>query len=115
MMLEFVCIILPGVFFAYAAEALMNRQLTRHGFGFLAVTNVLLMNAAVLAFRNYFADFLTDDTYALALGSLDATTALMKQLIFSGVIGVPLCLIEAFAGRFLRLRLEDTGKEDSKA
>ena len=111
-MLEFVAIILPGVIFAYAAEALMKRRLATHYFIFLAAFNVLALNVAALALRNIIADFLSADGYLLATGSMEYATALLKQIIYSCLSGIPLCVVEAFIGRYICLSLDDTKKEE---
>lgn len=113
-MLEFVCFILPGVFFAYAAEFMMRqKKINVHRLVFLSVTNILVLTFAVLALRNFIGDFLTADTYNLAIGSMDHAEAVMKQLIFSACAGVPLCLVEAFLAKHLSLGLET--QEDGEA
>ena len=113
-MLEFVAIILPGVVFAYAAEALMKRRLTTHYFLFLAAFNILALNVASLVLRNFIADFLSADGYALASGNMEYATALLKQIIYACLAGIPLCLVEAFIGKYIHLSLDDTKKEEDK-
>lgn len=113
-MLEFVAIILPGVIFAYAAECLMKRRLDTHYFLFLVAFNILALNFAALALRNYIADFLSEDGYLLASGNMDYATALLKQIIYSILSGIPLCLVEAFIGRYISISLDDTKKEEEK-
>ena len=110
-MLEFVAIILPGVIFAYAAEALMRRRLGTHYFLFLAAFNILALNIAALLLRNFIMDFLSEDGYILASGSMEYATALFKQIIYACIAGVPLCLVEAFVGKYIHLRLDDTREE----
>ena len=113
-MLEFVAIILPGVIFAYAAEALMRRRLGTHYFLFLAAFNILALNFAALALRNIVADFLSADGYLLATGNMDYATALLKQIIYSVLSGIPLCVVEAFIGKYISIHLDDTKKEDGE-
>ena len=113
-MLEFVAIILPGVVFAYAAEALMKRRLTTHYFIFLAAFNILAMNFAALLFRNIIADFLTADGYLLAAGNMEYATALLKQIIYACLTGIPICLVEAFIGKYVYLSLDDTKEKDKE-
>ena len=113
-MLEFVAILLPGVVFAYAAEALMKRRLTTHYFLFLAAFNILALNVASLVLRNFIADFLSADGYALASGNMEYATALLKQIIYACLAGIPLCLVEAFIGKYIHLSLDDTKKEEDK-
>ena len=113
-MLEFVAILLPGVIFAYAAEALMRRRLGTHYFLFLAAFNILVLNMVALALHTIPADFLTGDGYILASGSMEYATALIKQIIYTCVFGVLLCLLEVFVGRFVHLHLDDTKEEDNK-
>ena len=113
-MLEFVAILLPGVIFAYAAEALMKRRLTTHYFLFLAAFNILALNVASLVLRNFIADFLSADGYALASGNMEYATALLKQIIYACLAGIPLCLVEAFIGKYIHLSLDDTKKEEDK-
>lgn len=113
-MLEFVAIILPGVLFAYAAEALMRRRLDTHYFLFLAAFNVLALNFTALLLRNFIMDFLSEDGYALASGNMEYATALLKQIIYSVLSGIPLCLVEAFIGKYISFHLDDTKKEDEE-
>ena len=113
-MLEFVAIILPGVLFTYGAEALMKRRLTTHYFIFLAAFNILAMNFAALLFRNIIADFLSADGYLLASGNMEYATALIKQIMYACLTGIPLCLAEAFIGRYVHLSLDDTKKENEE-
>ena len=113
-MLEFVAILLPGVIFAYAAEALMKRRLSTHYFLFLAAFNILALNVASLVLRNFIADFLSADGYALASGNMEYATALLKQIIYACLAGIPLCLVEAFIGKYIHLSLDDTKKEEDK-
>lgn len=111
-MLEFVAIILPGVIFAYAAECLMKRRLDTHYFLFLEAFNILALNIAALALRNFIADFLSEDGYILASGNMEYTAALLKQIIYAVLAGIPLCLAEAFIGRYISVSLDDTKKEE---
>lgn len=110
-MLEFVVIILPGVVFAYAAEFLMKRRLSTHYFLFLVAFNILALNFASLELRNVTADFLSADGYALASGNMDYAVALLKQMIYACLAGVPLSIVEAFIGKYISLSLDDTGEE----
>ena len=113
-MLEFVVIILPGVIFAWAAEHLMKRRLDTHYFLFLTAFNILALNVAALALRNLIADFLSPDGYLLSSGTMDYATSLLKQAIYSLLSGVPLCLVEAFIGRYIFVSLDDTKKEEEE-
>lgn len=110
-MLEFVVIVLPGVIFAYFAEFLMKRRLHLHAFLSLAAFHVLVLNVAALALGSITVDFLSADGYTLALGNADFATGIIKQVILSALIGIPLCLAEAFLGKFLSVSLEDRGQE----
>ena len=110
-MLEFVVILLPGILFAYAAEWLMKRRLGTHHFLFLSAFNVLVLNFSTLMLCDFMADFLSADGYVLALGSMQYATTLLKQIIFIALVGIPLCLVEAFIGRYISISLDDTKKE----
>lgn len=111
-MLEFVAIILPGIVFAFAAERLMKRRLDTHYFVFLAAFHILALNFAALVLRNIIADFLSTDGYVLASGNMDYAEALLKQSLYAILTGIPLCLVEAFIGRYISVSLDDTKKED---
>ncbi len=113
-MLEFVAILFPGVIFAYAAQTLMKRRLSTHYFLFLAAFNILALNFAALLLRNFIVDFLSDDGYALSSGYMDYATALLRQITYACLSGVPLSLAEAFIGKYIQLRLDDTKKEEDK-
>ena len=89
-MLEFVVIFLPGVIFAWAAEHLMKRKLDTHYFLFLTAFNIL------------------------ASGTMDYTTSALKQALYSILSGFPLCLVEAFIGRYVFVSLDDTNKEEEE-
>lgn len=110
-MLEFVAIILPGVVFAYAAEFLMKRRLNTHYFLFLVAFNILALNFLSLELRNVTADFLSEDGYALASGNMDYAVALLKQMIYACLAGVPLSIVEAYIGKYVSLSLDDTGEK----
>lgn len=109
-MLEFVVIVLPGIIFAYFAEFLMKRRLHPHSFLSLAAFNVLVLNMVALALHSITTDFLLADSYTLALGNADYAIGVIKQIILSALAGIPLCLAEAFLGRFLSVSLDDTGR-----
>lgn len=113
-MLEFVVIILPGVIFAWAAEHLMKRKLDTHYFLFLTAFNILALNVAALALRNLIADFLSPDGYILSSRIMDYAESLLKQALYSLLSGVPLCLVEAFIGRYVFVSLDDTKKEEEE-
>lgn len=113
-MLEFVAIFLPGVIFACAAEHLMKRKLDTHYFIFLAAFNILVLNIAALALRSIIADFLSQDGYIMASGIMDYATSLLKQALYSILSGFPLCLVEAFIGRYVFVSLDDTKKEEEE-
>lgn len=109
-MLEFVVIVLPGIIFAYFAEFLMKRRLHPHSFLSLAAINVLVLNVVALALHSITTDFLLADGYTLALGNADYAIGVIKQIILSALAGIPLCLVEAFLGRFISVSLDDTGR-----
>lgn len=109
-MLEFVVIVLPGIIFAYFAEFLMKRRLHPHSFLSLAAFNVLVLNTVALTLHSITTDFLLADGYTLALGNADYAIGVIKQIILSALAGIPLCLAEAFLGRFLSVSLDDTGR-----
>lgn len=109
-MLEFVVIVLPGIIFAYFAEFLMKRRLHPHSFLSLAAFNVLVLNMVALTLHSITTDFLLADGYTLALGNADYAIGVIKQIILSALAGIPLCLAEAFLGRFLSVSLDDTGR-----
>lgn len=109
-MLEFVVIVLPGIIFAYFAEFLMKRRLHPHSFLSLAAFNVLVLNMVALTLHSIATDFLLADGYTLALGNADYAIGVIKQIILSALAGIPLCLAEAFLGRFLSVSLDDTGR-----
>ena len=111
-MLEFIAILFPGVIFAYAAQTLMKRKLTTHSFLFLAAFNILALNFAALLLRNFITDFLSEDGYALSSGYMDYATALLRQITFACLSGVPLCLVEAYIGKYVHLRLDKAKKEE---
>lgn len=116
-MLEFVIIVLPGIIFAYFAEFLMKRRLHPHSFLSLAAFNVLVLNVVALALHSITTDFLSVDGYTLALGNMDYATGVIKQIVLSALAGIPLCLVEAFIGRFISVSLDDTKrskKEDEE-
>ena len=113
-MLEFVAILFPGVIFAYAAQALIKRKLSAHSFVFLAAFNILALNFAALLLRNFIVDFLSDDGYALASGYMDYATALLRQITYACLAGIPLALVEAFIGKYIHLSLDDTKKEETE-
>ena len=112
MMLAFAVVILPGVLFAYAAEWLMKRKLNTHSFLFLAAFNVLSMNLIALALDMVPEIFLSAEGYNLAIRNMDYATALVKYIVFTALPGIPLCLAEAFLGRFLSISLDDTKKDE---
>ncbi|MGM9604548.1 MAG: hypothetical protein ACI3XG_05740 [Faecousia sp.] len=107
-MLLFIVLFFPGILFAYAAEFLMRRRLDRHSFFFLVVFNILAINFVAMLLRNVVTVFLTGEDYKMAIESMDH---FVKQIIFSGIVGAPLCLLEAIIGRYVTLRLDDTKKE----
>ena len=109
-MLEFVILVLPGIIFACFAEFLMKRRLHPHSFLSLAAFNVLVLNVVALALHSITTDFLLADGYTLALGNADYAIGVIKQIILSALAGIPLCLAEAFLGRFLSVSLDDTGR-----
>lgn len=109
-MLEFVILVLPGIIFACFAEFLMKRRLHPHSFLSLAAFNVLVLNVVALALHSITTDFLQADGYTLALGNADYALGVIKQIILSALAGIPLCLVEAFLGRFLSVSLDDTGR-----
>lgn len=109
-MLEFVILVLPGIIFAYFAEFLMKRRLHPHSFLSLAAFNVLVLNMVALTLHSITTDFLLADGYTLALGNADYAIGVIKQIILSALAGIPLCLAEAFLGRFLSVSLDDTGR-----
>lgn len=113
-MLEFVAIFLPGVIFACAAEHLMKRKLDTHYFIFLAAFNILVLNIAALALRSIIADFLSQDGYILASGTMDYAASVLKQALYSILSGFPLCLVEAFIGRYVVVSLDNTNKEEEE-
>ena len=43
---------------------------------------------------------------------MEYATALLKQIIYACLAGIPLCLAEAFLGRFLSISLDDTKKDE---
>lgn len=111
-MLLFIVLFFPGILFAYAAEYLMKRRLDTHGFLFLAVFNILAINFIVMLLRNWITVFLSPDDYRLVV---DATDNFVKQIIFSGIVGLPLCLLEALIGKHVSLRLEDTKQDEENS
>ena len=58
------------------------------------------------------ADFLSADGYVLASGNMDYAEALLKQSLYAILTGIPLCLVEAFIGRYISISLDDTKKEE---
>lgn len=112
-MLEFVMILLPGVLLTYGTEFLMKRRLQRRTFLLLMVFHILALNGVLLALGAIPEAFLHGDGYTWALTSMEYATALIKQFLFTALVGIPLALIEAVLGRFLRLSLDDTRKEAS--
>ena len=114
-MLEYVSILLPGVIFAYAAQALMKRRLSKSGFLFLSAVNILALNALLLLLRGDEIMLFRDaNGYVLALSNMEYATALLKQMILTCLAGIPICLVEAFIGRYIHLSLDDTKKEEEK-
>ena len=116
-MLEFAILVLPGIIFAYFAEFLMKRRLHPHSFLSLAAFNVLVLNMVALALHSITTDFLQADGYTLALRNADTALGVIKQMILIALTGIPLCLAEAFLGRFLSVSLDDTKrskKEDEE-
>ena len=113
-MLEFIAILFPGVIFAYAAQTLMKRRLSTHYFLFLTAFNILALNFAALLLRNFITDFLSDDGYALSSGYMDYATALLRQITYACLSGVPLCLVEAYIGKYVHLRLDKAKKEEKE-
>lgn len=111
-MLEIVAILFPGIIFAYAAEYLMHKQVSRHYFIFLCVFNIFALNVASMLLRDYLMFFLTADEYSQALGSKDYAAVLLKHLVFACAAGVPLSIAEAFIGKVFSIHLEK--KEDQK-
>lgn len=107
-MLEFVIILLPGVLIALCAQRLMRCPLDRHALLFLLVLNILVLNLAALVLRNFIMDFLSTDSYALATGTLAYSQGLLHQLLYQLLAGIPLCLLEAYLGRYISVRLDDT-------
>lgn len=107
-MLLFIVLFFPGILFAYAAEYLMKRRLDTHRFLFLAIFNILAINFIAMALRNVVTVFLTGEDYRMAVDSMDH---FVKQIIFSGIVGAPLCLVEALIGKHVSLELEDSKKE----
>lgn len=110
-MLDFVCVILPGIFFSFVTEKLMHKHLSTHDFCFLAVTNVLLLNLIAMGIRHFIVDFMYMETVALDLEEAKAAASAIKYLIVEGVTGTVLSLAEAFFGKYCAFRLEVTEKE----
>ena len=109
---EFVVILLPGIVFSHGAEHLMKRKLDTHYFVFLSAFNILVLNIAALALRSIIADFLSQDGYLMSSGTMDYATSLLRQALYSLLSGIPVCLAEAFLGRYLFISLDDTKKEE---
>ena len=107
-MLQFITLIFPGILFAYVAEYLMKRRLDTHHFIFLSLFNILTINFIAMLLRDVFTVFLTSDDYKLVVESMENS---IKQIVFSGIVGVPLALLEALADKYLSLRLEDSAKQ----
>lgn len=114
-MLDFVCVILPGIFFTFVAEALQRKKLSFHDFCFLAVTNVLAMNLITLGMRFFVADFLYMETSELTLGDAFAAASAIKYLLAEVLVGIVLSVAEAFAGKYINLRLEITEEKAGAA
>lgn len=107
-MLLFIVLFFPGILYAYAAEFLMKRRLDTHQFVFLAMFNILAINFISMFLRDIVTVFLFVENYQLAVESMDN---LIKQTIYSGFVGFPLCILEAIIGKHISLRLEDSKKE----
>ena len=111
-MLEIVSIMFPGIIFAYAAEYLMHKKVSRHYFIFLCIFNIFALNVASLLLRDYLAFFLTADGYSQAVGSKDTAAVLLKHLVFACVAGVPLSFVEAYIGKAFSVHLEKKEGEE---
>ena len=85
-MLQFITLIFPGILFAYVAEYLMKRRLDTHHFIFLSLFNILTINFIAMLLRDVFTVFLTSDDYKLVVESMENS---IKQIVFSGIVGVP--------------------------
>lgn len=107
-MLLFIVLFFPGILYTYAAEYLMKRRLDTHYFVFLAMFNVLAINFISMLLRDIVTIFFFVENYQLAVESMEN---LVKQTIYSGFVGFPLCILEAIIGKYVSLRLEDTKKE----
>lgn len=113
-MLEYVSILLPGLLFAYAVEVLMKRKLSKSGFLCLSAVNILALNALLLLLRgDEIVLFRDAGGYVLALSNMEYATILLKQMILTCLAGIPLCLAEAFIGKYIHLSLDDTKKEEA--
>ena len=111
-MLLFIVLFFPGILFAYAAEYLMKRRLDTHGFLFLAMFNILAINFAAMLLRDVVTMFLVPEDYRMAVDSMEH---FVRQIIFSGILGTPLCLLEAVIGKHVSLRLEDTRQHEENS
>ena len=69
---------------------------------------LLAINFIAMALRNVVTVFLTGEDYRMAVDSMDH---FVKQILFSGIVGAPLCLLEALIGKHVSLELEDSQKE----
>ncbi len=114
-MLEFVCYILPGVFFTFVVEALMRKRFSLHDFLFLAVGNVILLNFLAVGIRFFVVFFIFPDQTQLESASetaaAAAAAAYLKYIMVAGVTGLVVSVLEAFLGKHLSLRLEDSGEK----
>ena len=45
---------------------------------------------------------------------MDYATSALKQALYSILSGFPLCLVEAFIGRYVFVSLDDTNKEEEE-
>ncbi len=107
-MLEFVCYILPGVFFTFVVEALMHKRFSLHDFLFLAVGNVILINFLTEGIRFFVVFFVFLENTELESANGSAAIAFLKYIAVAGVTGLVVSVLEAFLGKHLSLRLEDT-------
>lgn len=111
-MLEIVSIMFPGIIFAYVAEYLMHKKVSRHYFIFLCIFNIFALNVASLLLRDHLLFYLTSDGYTRVIGNETISTVSLKHLTFACVAGVPVSIVEAFIGRIFSLHLEKKEGEE---
>lgn len=113
-MLDFVCVILPGIFLTFVVEALLRKKFSVHDFLFLAVANIILLNFFSLGIRHFVVQFIFVEPSQLNYDESVSASAFLKYMEVTGVVGVAMGLLEAFLCNHVSLYLENTKAKDGQ-